>query len=80
MCALMMASQNEREDQMSYYRNVRFTETVMTDGDTVDYLRLVGDLEAMQRVALRRPWAGKSLRPAMTVTARQIAALEARYV
>ena len=61
------------------FRNVRFYETVMTEGDALDYLRFVGELEAMQRVAVRRPWNGKALRRAMTIKAREIAALEARY-
>ncbi len=77
--ALMMASQDEREHQMTKFANVRFYETIMTEGDMCDYLRLLGDLEAMQRVTVRRPWNGKALRSAMKIKAKQIAVLEARY-
>lgn len=59
--------------------NARYCEYVMTQGDMEDYFRLVGDLEAMQRIAAKRPASANALKAAIRAKVRQIAAMEARY-
>jgi hypothetical protein len=64
---------------MNAFKVTRYVEYMMTEGDAVEYARLVGDVAALQRCLSKRPADGKALRHTMNAKVKQIAAIEARY-
>lgn len=69
----------ERDTHMNGFKVTRYVEYMMTEGDAVDYARLIGDVQALQRCLAINPARGKALRHVMAGKVKQIAAIEARY-